>query len=292
MSDERLRLWLDFFKWFLSSIIITGGIGWATTLINAKHKDTELAITKAEREAEIEIKKYEKEMSYLEQFLDRAVDSPLEKRHKFAQYLAHVVTSSDYKQGWASYLEAIEGEIKAVREEQIQLENQLVHQQGLQLERAQKRISDLAKRLAGEPQNLIMSPLRYIPVKDLTTFLGSKGSCPADSKPALNFMQIHIPEMQEHFPPENRYVVRVCVSQEDEFLGPFTAYYESGRPIQTGVFDTEQPTNITVFYQNGEKAAEWQEVHDEIIVGTFEAWPLEEEASTGHQKLAPQRDDT
>jgi hypothetical protein len=74
LDNERLNIWISFWKWFLSSVVITGGIAWATTIINAKHQETELSI---------KINQQEKE--YLTSFLEKALDDNLEKRYRFAK---------------------------------------------------------------------------------------------------------------------------------------------------------------------------------------------------------------
>ena len=89
MTEDRLKIWLGFWKWLVSAVVITGGIAWATIIINAKHKDTEL-----------EIQKNREEATYLSSFLERALDDNLEKRYRFAQYFAHVSTPGGYKDGW------------------------------------------------------------------------------------------------------------------------------------------------------------------------------------------------
>ena len=137
MTDERLKIWLGFWRW----LVVTAGISWATVMINAKYKSTEL-----------EIKINQEEKKYLTSFLEKALDNNLEKRRRFAQYFACVTTSEKYKRGWNNYLKAINQEINNVEKEKNKLLQEIPDKSGEELERAREKIERLESELLRSPQ--------------------------------------------------------------------------------------------------------------------------------------------
>ncbi|MCI5194353.1 MAG: hypothetical protein D3915_14705 [Candidatus Electrothrix sp. AU1_5] len=137
MTDERLKIWLNFCKW----LVVTAGISWATVMINAKFKSTEL-----------EIKINQEERTYLTSFLERALDDNLEKRKRFAQYFACVTTSEKYQRGWENYLKTINQEINDIKKEKNKLLKEMSDKSGEELEATRKKIGLLESELMRLPQ--------------------------------------------------------------------------------------------------------------------------------------------
>ena len=137
MGDDRLRLWLSFWKWFLSSIVITGGIGVTTTVLDAKSQSTEL-----------QIKVINQEKEYLTSFLERALDENLEKRYRFAQYFSALTQTPSYKAGWEKYLSGIEYEIEETKQKVASIQATLEGISGEELESAKAEIEELKAQVA------------------------------------------------------------------------------------------------------------------------------------------------
>ena len=255
MTDERLRIWLGFWKWFLSTIVVTGGIAWATTIINAKQKDTELRI-----------KINQEEKAYLTSFLERAMDDNLEKRFRFAQYFASVTTSDDYKKGWQDYLTAVEAELQRVKAEKEELESQLSGKTGLELEQVASRIRALEGELSISNFLSRGEPLQVHPLKAMEALLSYELVCPEASVAALwtEPVSLDLPD----FPPRAAYVTYGCRDDEDREVGPFVSWYPNGQKIEEG----EGGASTTLYYPNGNKAAEGRLIGNQIFAA--ERWSI------------------
>ena len=238
MTDERLKIWLGFWKWLISSVVITGGIAWATTIINAKHKDTELAI-----------KVNQEEKEYLTSFLERALDDNLEKRHRFAQYFANVTSSNEYKQGWKNYLNSIEKELEEVKAEKESLIAGLSNKSGEELRQAKLRIADLEKELV-RSISIKSRQLKTHQIDSLETITSYKLACPENSTPRV-WSEIVSSEPTPDFPKRAYYITYGCRDDNGNGVGPFVSWYPNGQLIQEGIVGGD----ATLYYPDGKKAS-------------------------------------
>lgn len=111
MDDSRLKIWLDFWKWLVSSVVIAGTISLVSAFYSAKEKNTDIAL---------KVKLQERQ--YLTQFLELGVDSDLETRRRTAQYFATLTPTEEYRKRWQEFLSVIEGEIALKESEAAAIE--------------------------------------------------------------------------------------------------------------------------------------------------------------------------
>ncbi len=241
MTDDRLKMWLSFWKWLISTIVITGGLAWASTIINAKHKDTELRI---------KINQEEKE--YLTSFLERAMDDNLEKRYRFAQYFAHVTSSNEYRQGWSNYFAAIEKEVNSAIAEKSKLESELEEKSGRELAIAENRINELERELSVNRMEY-NSPIETQSLNIPAKLFNYKLECPENTSAAVWGDSIRISKIPEI--PRGIYIKYGCKTAEGISRGPYVAWYPTGQVISEGVIGGIKKA----YYPDGSIAAQTDE---------------------------------
>lgn len=137
----KLKLWLDFWKFFLSTVVI----GFSTTIINGQVQWYQLRQEREKREQE-----------YLAKFIDQALDDSLDKRLRFAQYFSHLNLTKDAKERWGKYyteltLEASNQEVQYrslnERREVLLTKEKLSSEEDSELKRIELLIQELEKEL-------------------------------------------------------------------------------------------------------------------------------------------------
>lgn len=94
MTDERLKIWIDFFKWAVVSV----GLVIVTTIIDTGFKERETSLN---------------ELEVFGQYVEIITDTEnLEKRRILAQYFTHVTPSDSLRARWKEYYEVIRLEYK------------------------------------------------------------------------------------------------------------------------------------------------------------------------------------
>lgn len=109
MEIEKLKLYLDFAKFFLASVVVALVTFW----VNSGFKDREIAI---------------KEQEYLAQFKDDALSEDIELRRRLAEYFSKVTVSLDARERWVEYLGLLEGKLSEQKQTEARialLESQL-----------------------------------------------------------------------------------------------------------------------------------------------------------------------
>ena len=239
MTDERLRIWIGFWKAVILSAVVTGGVAIASVLIDAKHKNTELQI-QVNRE----------DRQYLMNFLDRTMDENLERRHRFAQYFANVTVSSEYKSGWEAYLKVVETEIETVKNEISAAEALLEDStsSATELDRARERISTLQEELERhrepkEPRVPSLAVFEALSEYEL--------QCPEDSRKTVWSETVSASYLPD-FPSRRHYLTYGCRNESNEEVGPFVSWYPNGTIIEEGM----SGATTVLYYPNGQKAIE------------------------------------
>lgn len=169
ITDERLKLWLDFWK----SIIIGGLVALAIAIIpvyiNSQIQDRELATKAAEQKANIDIAKNKteadiksqiiaQEKQYVEAFLERATEVNVEKRYMFTQYLANLTRDPEFRRGWKSLAEAATEERRRAQEDLAKAQQDILKKSGDELQRAQENITRLQAELSSRPAIIEVAP--------------------------------------------------------------------------------------------------------------------------------------
>ena len=241
MTDERLKIWLGFWKWMASALIITGGISFATILINAKHKNTELEIAINREEA-----------TYLNSFLARALDDRLPIRFKFAQYFAYVSTSDKYKEGWKKYFEAVESEVQQAKAEEQKLADRLAKGEDNEeeLRRVKRRLAEIQDELAVSYSETRF-PSDTNPLYAIEKLRSYELECPEGSREAIWGERVDVHSLPS-FPPPGMYIMYGCHDADGQEVGPYVAWYSDGQIIEDGIRGGEG----RAYYPNGTKALE------------------------------------
>ncbi len=108
MTDDRLKLWLDFSKVVIPAVFVTGILGFAGQWMNADYQErqikgeqllqktqieterliqqTKLDIEKEDKRAQIEAQIIGQEKDYLTSFLQNALDENTERKYQFALF--------------------------------------------------------------------------------------------------------------------------------------------------------------------------------------------------------------
>ena len=240
MTDDRLKSWLGFWKWLISSVVVTGGISLTTIIIDAKNRSTEL---------QIQINQEEKE--YLTRFLDRAMDDNLEKRLRFAQYFAHVSTTNEYKEGWKAYYSLLNDEYKKWDDEKQDLVDRLPDIKGKEaLERAKSRITFLQRELISSRAEPKM-PLRTEPLYEIENISKYQPKCPDGSRTAIWGERVHVRGMVE-FPSAGLYITKGCYDPDRRDVAISRAWYPNGKVVE----ELDSEGKLLVYYPDGQKAIE------------------------------------
>ncbi len=98
-SLERLRVWSNFWKYFLVSFALV----LITTLLSNMVKERELDLRKLQQESDIQIA----ETANLEKFTEKALVDDWNKQYLFASYFSHLVQDSHARErwdGWARFI--------------------------------------------------------------------------------------------------------------------------------------------------------------------------------------------
>ena len=248
MTDERLRLWLNFWKWLIATVVVTGGIAIATTMIDARHKDMELRIR---------INQEEKE--YLTSFLEQALDDNLEKRHRFAQYFANVTTSEEYRAGWQRYLGLVSKEYDDAKKEKYTLERGILALEGREFERARERLRGLEDQLkimdTGRQTHLV-----HYSLDSFQAMLDTRINCLDGSGLGVWHEPISVAHLPD-FPRAAMYLTLGCKDRYGSRSGRAVSFYSGGSVIE----DSTTNGKINIFYPNGRVAVEGRLVGNTVV---------------------------
>ena len=248
MTEERLSLWLSFWKFILSSVVISGGIAIATTIITAKEKAIQM---------EIQVNKQEQD--YLTRFLERAMDDNLEKRHRFAQYFSALTTPGPFKEGWLRYLEIVDAEVAATNKRVDELERSMGEKQGAELERASQELSGLRAELRASQARERSRPMILEDVA-FDKIISSNLKCPQEAKKHVWSERVWGGAVTPDF-PDDYFVTLGCKTAEGLKTGPWVSWYKSGAIIQSGELRDPRNGTFVSWYENGQKASEVEKVN-------------------------------
>ena len=106
--NDKLKIWLDFWKFILGTVIL----GLVTVSINNAIQERELDL---------------KEQEQVGQFLNQALEKDVESRKRFSEYFSLVTRSVNLKKGWQDYHDLVLKEYndnqKAIKEKEEKMKN-------------------------------------------------------------------------------------------------------------------------------------------------------------------------
>ena len=117
MDEKKLKLWLSFGKFFLSTFII----GLITVIVNYQIQNREVDL----KNKEILLKDKEAEFSEMErlgEFVTHALSENIAVRRRFSQYFATVTRSPELRERWKEYALLVENEYRETESRKTELE--------------------------------------------------------------------------------------------------------------------------------------------------------------------------
>lgn len=136
MDNERLKIWIGFWKWFVSGVLIAGSISIISVMMGVR-----------EKEIELQIKVSQQEQEYLNSFLEHALQENIGKRLRFAQYFAIMTTSKEQKEAWKKYLNIVKNEKKETEKEIESIEKSISGKDKDTIQYAKLEINKLKRKL-------------------------------------------------------------------------------------------------------------------------------------------------
>ena len=106
MELEKLKLYLDFAKFFLGTFLI----GLVTFIVKSGFESREIAIEESEQ---------------IGKYVEIALREDIGVRKRFAEYFKAVTISDEYRDRWAGYYELVKGEYDSIREKAILIEKKI-----------------------------------------------------------------------------------------------------------------------------------------------------------------------
>src|SRR5262245_50336297 len=100
IPDERLKVWLEFWKAILISGAVAAAIAIVPVWINSEIQRQNTKIAKDKSDADIKLAKINQDKQYVEAFLNQATESNIEKRYMFTQYAKALARDDDLRRGW------------------------------------------------------------------------------------------------------------------------------------------------------------------------------------------------
>lgn len=190
IPDERLKVWLDFWKVILISGAVAIVIAIVPAWLNAQIQSNQLALKKEEQaatlemarsksETEIQLQIVKQEEQYVKTFLDPATDLNTKRRATFTQYIGALTRDEKLREGWKLLFAAAETELNQAKVDYEKVLEELKQKSGKSAEELAK-VQAEAERLRGE----LSSRSRRDPIAPVAVRLSevaAKHPCPADT---------------------------------------------------------------------------------------------------------------
>jgi hypothetical protein len=187
-SADRLKIWLDFWKF----VVVSGVLALVGTItpplisyqiqkkdlaIKETEQNTTLAMAKNKAEAEIRQAILAQETKYVDTFFERATTENLETRYRYTQYFSALTRDPDYKKGWDYLLGAVQQERERAQEQLARAQANASNKSGEELESVKVEIGrlllDLGQR-GKEPPTIMPLSINYSAV-------ATRAPCPSDT---------------------------------------------------------------------------------------------------------------
>jgi hypothetical protein len=193
ITDERLQIWLNFWKVVLVSGVVAMVAIVAPPLINSQIQQKELAIKENEQKMQLEMARNKadaevrqaivnQETKYVDTFFERATTENLETRFRYTQYFSALTRDAEYKKGWDVLLAAVREERKIVQDRLLKAEQDASKTSGSELHALQAEIARLKRDLDARARN---TP-SYTPTTMRYRDIAEKAPCPADTEAVIS----------------------------------------------------------------------------------------------------------
>lgn len=144
MTDERFKVWMTFWQFFLGTVVL----GIVSTVISWQIQTREIEIKEQEASAK---------------FLEQALQEDVGVRRRLAQYFSTVTRSSALRERWLAYAQVIEDEYKATLAQKQELELAASKTEDTQArEWLMGRVAQLDQALSPQSSMAPVSPRVYV----------------------------------------------------------------------------------------------------------------------------------
>jgi hypothetical protein len=193
ISDERLKIWLNFWKVVLVSGVVAMVAIIAPPLINSQIQQKELAIKENEQRMQLEMAKNKadaevrqaivnQETKYVDTFFERATTENLETRFRYTQYFSALTRDPDYRKGWDVLLAAVKEERKIIQDRLLKAEEDAAKKSGSELQALLAEITRLKRDLDSRVRNAVSYTSTTMRYRDIA----EKAPCPADTEAVIS----------------------------------------------------------------------------------------------------------
>ena len=195
MPTDRLKVWLDFWKFLFVSGLVAAAVAIVPPWINgqiqnkelgikAKEQATKLDIAKAKAKALIDSETLKQELDYVKTYIKRGTSFNVEDRFIFTRYLAALTRDAGFKTGW----EALYADAKRERDAkkvELKIKEKRLAESAPQTKQALKvakiEIERLKSELTSSRNNLQVDEVRFHPTTLQPATIEKQYSCPAGS---------------------------------------------------------------------------------------------------------------
>ena len=141
MTGDKLKLWLDFSKFLLGTVVV----GLVSLWINSGIETRQVEL---------------KEMEEIGRFVEYALEENVGVRMRFAQYFSTVVRSEELRERWEAYSELVETEFTETQEQEVALDEAIERGDyaGAGLDAAKGELAQLRAELKVSPRSGVSGP--------------------------------------------------------------------------------------------------------------------------------------
>jgi hypothetical protein len=197
-SADRLKVWLDFWKF----VVVSGVLALVGTItpplinyqiqqkelaIKEKEQNTNLAMAKSKADTEIRQATLTQETKYVDTFFERATTENIETRYRFTQYFSALTRDPDYKKGWETLLDAVQQERKSTQERLEKARADVPTKSGEERENALAEITRLMLELSVEGRELrTREPPTIVPLSVNYSTIVARAPCPSGTTEVIS----------------------------------------------------------------------------------------------------------
>ena len=141
MTGDKLKLWLDFSKFLLGTVVV----GLVSLWINSGIETRQVEL---------------KEMEEIGRFVEYALEENVGVRMRFAQYFSTVVRSEELRERWEAYSELVEMEFTETQEQEVALDEAIERGDYARagLDAAKGELAQLRAELKVSPRSGVSGP--------------------------------------------------------------------------------------------------------------------------------------
>ncbi|EDY82680.1 hypothetical protein VDG1235_2303 [Verrucomicrobiia bacterium DG1235] len=148
MNNEKLKIWIGFYKFLLGTL----GLSAISIFVNREIQHREIEINREVQSRQIEIE----EQELISKYIEYALEDEIGPRKRFAEYFKTVTRSETLRDRWRDYFTLVQAEYDLKEMEKQKLMKQASSEKltTTQLETIQTKISKIESQLNPTPTNI------------------------------------------------------------------------------------------------------------------------------------------